>query len=67
MVLENSLQLAFKRDEFILYYQPQIDLTTGQITGLEALARWQKPGVDLVLPEGVPAVNGRNRIISIAW
>ena len=52
MVLENSLQLAFKRDEFILYYQPQIDLTTGQITGLEALARWQKPGVDLVYPKG---------------
>ena len=52
MVLENSLQLAFKRDEFVLYYQPQIDLTTGQITGLEALARWQKPGADLVYPKG---------------
>jgi polar amino acid transport system substrate-binding protein len=51
MVLENNLRLALQRGEFILHYQPQIDLHTGQITGLEALVRWQRPGVGLVYPK----------------
>ena len=51
MVMENDLQLALQREEFILYYQPQIDLKSGLIIGLEALARWQKPGGNLVYPK----------------
>lgn len=50
MVMENDLQLALKRREFIIHYQPQIDLRTGLIIGLEALLRWQKPGSGLVYP-----------------
>lgn len=51
MVMENDLQLALQREEFLLHYQPQIDLKSGLITGLEALVRWQKPGGNLVYPK----------------
>ena len=51
MVMENDLQLALKRKEFLLHYQPQIDLRTGMIIGLEALVRWQKPGSNLIYPK----------------
>lgn len=51
MVLENDLRFALKNEEFILHYQPQFDLQTGQIIGVEALVRWQKPGSMLVYPK----------------
>jgi diguanylate cyclase (GGDEF)-like protein len=51
MIMENDLQLALHHNEFLLHYQPQVDLRTGMITGLEALVRWQKPGGDLVYPK----------------
>ena len=50
MLLENNLRLALKREEFVLHYQPQIDLRTGHICGLEALVRWQRPESVLVYP-----------------
>ena len=48
--LENDLRNAIARDELLLYYQPQEDLSTGQIFGLEALIRWQHPRRGLVSP-----------------
>ena len=51
MVMENDLKFALQREEFILHYQPQIDLKSGKIIGLEALVRWQKPGGDLIYPK----------------
>jgi len=48
--LENDLRNAIARDELILYYQPQENLADGQITGLEALIRWQHPKRGLVSP-----------------
>ncbi len=51
MVMENDLKFALQRKEFILHYQPQIDLKSGMITGLEALVRWRKPGEDLLYPK----------------
>jgi EAL domain-containing protein (putative c-di-GMP-specific phosphodiesterase class I) len=51
MAMENDLQLALKNKEFVLHYQPQFDLHTGAITGVEALMRWQKPGGDLIYPK----------------
>jgi diguanylate cyclase (GGDEF)-like protein/PAS domain S-box-containing protein len=44
------LRHALEKDEFILHYQPQVDLKTGLITGYEALVRWQQPGVGLTPP-----------------
>ena len=50
LVLENELHHALHRGEFIVYYQPQVNTTTGKITGMEALVRWQHPKLGLVTP-----------------
>jgi len=49
--LENDLQRAVERNEFVVHYQPIVCLTTGIITGLEALVRWQHPQRGLVFPD----------------
>jgi diguanylate cyclase (GGDEF)-like protein/PAS domain S-box-containing protein len=49
--LENSLRLALDKKELFLVYQPQMDIATGRITGLEALLRWQQPELGLVPPD----------------
>jgi diguanylate cyclase (GGDEF)-like protein/PAS domain S-box-containing protein len=51
LMLENSLRLALKKNELFLMYQPQMDIATGRITGLEALLRWQHPDLGLVPPD----------------
>jgi EAL domain-containing protein (putative c-di-GMP-specific phosphodiesterase class I) len=53
------LVVALEQEEFRLYYQPQIDLMTGQIVGLEALIRWQHPETGLRSPaEFLPHIQG---------
>lgn len=49
--LETELRRAIERREFVLYYQPQVALTTGKIVGLEALVYWEHPKRGLVEPE----------------
>jgi diguanylate cyclase (GGDEF)-like protein len=49
--LEKSLRLALGKREFFLVYQPQLEVATGRITGLEALLRWQHPNLGLVPPD----------------
>lgn len=49
--LESGLRGALKRQEFVLHYQPKINLETGAISGVEALIRWQHPQRGLILPE----------------
>jgi diguanylate cyclase (GGDEF)-like protein len=51
LTLENSLRLALDRKELFLVYQPQMEIATGKITGLEALLRWQHPELGLVPPD----------------
>jgi diguanylate cyclase (GGDEF)-like protein/PAS domain S-box-containing protein len=56
LTLENQLRLALERKEFALFYQPKMNLISGEITGAEALLRWNDPVTGLVSP---------NRIIPI--
>jgi diguanylate cyclase (GGDEF)-like protein/PAS domain S-box-containing protein len=49
VILQNDLHLALDNDEFILYYQPKIDIKTQKVIGMEALIRWQKTD-KIVLP-----------------
>lgn len=49
--LENHLYKALKKSEFVLHYQPQINLNTGKIVGMEALIRWQHPERGLIPPD----------------
>lgn len=50
LLMENSLRRALEKEEFVVYYQPQIDLKTQRMVGAEALVRWQHPDLGLVFP-----------------
>ncbi len=50
MTLETDLRMALVRNEFELFYQPQVDLSTGKIIGNEALIRWRHPERGLLSP-----------------
>lgn len=50
LTMQGRLRLALERDEFLLHYQPQVDLRTGRIVGMEALIRWNQPDLGMVPP-----------------
>ncbi|MGB7547641.1 MAG: EAL domain-containing response regulator [Terracidiphilus sp.] len=50
-ITDEQLHGAFARNEFVVHYQPQIGIATGEVTGVEALSRWQHPELGLILPE----------------
>ncbi len=50
LAVVNGLRKALERHEFVLHYQPQVHLETGEVRAVEALLRWQRPGHGLTLP-----------------
>lgn len=66
MRLQSQLHDALRRDEFQLYYQPQINVSNGQVIGAEALIRWQHPEFGLVSPaKFIPLAERSGLIIAI--
>ncbi len=51
LTVENELHKALERGEFVLYYQPKVDISSRKIIGMEALLRWKHPVRGLVLPD----------------
>ena len=60
----DDVKLAIERDELVVFYQPLIDLETGEIDGLESLVRWQHPEYGLLFPDSfIPLAEGHVELI----
>jgi diguanylate cyclase (GGDEF)-like protein len=67
--VESDLKRAIENDELVLYYQPQIDIKTKRVVGVEALVRWNHPKDGLVMPNDfIPIAEESNLIVEVgAW
>ena len=64
--VESGLRHAIERNEFVLHYQPQIHLASGQIAGMEALVRWRHPDLGIVSPlDFIPVAEETGLIVPI--
>ncbi len=65
--LEAAIRLALERDEFVLHYQPKLDLKTGRIVGAEALIRWYRPGFGWTYPSTfIPVAEDSGLIVPLS-
>jgi diguanylate cyclase (GGDEF)-like protein/PAS domain S-box-containing protein len=69
LLLKSKLRRALERDEFLLRYQPKVDLATGEVVGSEALLRWRLPGHGEIAPsQFIPLAEESRLILDIgAW
>jgi len=69
LALENNLRQALEKDEFVLHYQPKVDLETRAIVGVEALIRWRSPELGLVPPmKFIPLLEETGLILQVgSW
>jgi diguanylate cyclase (GGDEF)-like protein len=66
LTLENDLQRALERQEFVTFYQPIIDLNTLEVAGFEALVRWQNPERGMVSPgEFIPCMEATGLVVPV--
>lgn len=66
MELETALRQALQNQEFLLHYQPKVDLATDKIVGVEALLRWQRPKIGICPPSKfIPVLEETNMIIEV--
>jgi diguanylate cyclase (GGDEF)-like protein len=66
LTLESALRRALERDQFSLHYQPKIDIASGQITGVEALLRWNRSDFGIVSPaQFIPLAEETGLIVPI--
>lgn len=61
--IEKDLKLALERAEFLLYFQPKLNIKTNRITGMEALIRWQHPDQGFLSPAEFIPIAERSRLI----
>ena len=69
IVIEDAeLRDAVECDQFVLYYQPQIDIATGNVVGLEGLSRWQHPERGLIFPDDfIPRLEKLGLMDRLGW
>ncbi|HUB28887.1 MAG TPA: EAL domain-containing response regulator [Terracidiphilus sp.] len=67
-ITDEQLRSAIKLNEFVNYYQPQVNLQTGQVVGVEALARWQNPELGVILPDNfISRLENLGLIDELCW
>lgn len=65
---ESAIRTAIRSGEFVVHFQPIIELATGDLSGAEALVRWERPGVGLVPPNDfLPAVGRAGLAVELGW